>query len=234
LINSLYLLYKAEVKVELPAIKENSKHDSHNYAESLVAVLSSTLAATLVPGVVPAILAGLASGGVAMFAADKINSTKNSDFNNEQAISTTAPFSIHLKPEEVQSCIKLAVENFDNITSEIDEIQKEALEANLAKPVNLETMTSVLEFFQEMLGFQHTADLPNDLQNYLPKAQRILNRYGIDVVLYQKDVNDDFFEHQSNYGKGVDVPTLIKPALLKDGRAILKGIVVLPENQGNI
>lgn len=234
IINTLYLLHKTEIKVEISSIEKNVvKVDPNSHTEAITAILASTAGAALAPGIILALVAGLATGGVAVFAANQLrrNNTSSPEVNADVDDAGDNPFRLTLKPEDIQSCLKVAAENFDRLNTEIEEIRTEALQANLSRPLNLEEMPNILPFFHEMLGIQqNSADLPKILQDYLPIIQRILRSYKIDVVQYQAGINDDWFDRQSILGEKIEETIVLKPALAKEDRVLLKGLIMISED----
>lgn len=232
-IGALYLLYKVEVKVDVPVSHEpqSTENGSAWQKKAGAVALASTAGAALAPGIPLALLAGLGLGGATIIAMNQPVSARPSETEVEAAQVGSGVVTSFVNPDEILECIRSAVENFDTLVGEIEELRTEARRENMVRPIELDEMPNILSFFYEMLGFQQSlTELPKPLQDYLLIIPRILRGYKVEVVHYRAGVNDDWFEEQSKSGEQIDAPVTLKPALVKEGEILMKGVIMVPES----
>ncbi|EIC31189.1 hypothetical protein [Methylomicrobium album] len=198
------------------------------HAMDFAPAAASVLGTLLIPGgIMLAALGGFTLGG---FTTVVTKQTKDHSYHGpvESTVSIT-PAKLSLNPEKVLAAFDLAVKNFDRLNNEIEDIRNEALNENLQRQVNLEDVPNILPFLHELLTYQNDPSVPGDLQKYLESIQRILRGYKIEVIQYESGKNEALFERQLAYGENIAEPMMLKPALVKEDKLLVSGLLLYPE-----
>lgn len=236
-LSAVSLLGKVDLKVSVPSFETASgEREGAEYVKVGAGIVGASAAAAVVPGVVIIpLVAGLLVGTASALLSNRVidhpeKTPQSGDVRKSvEGVVVTA----NVNPEAVGACLRMAVENFDQLMEEVSDIQKEALAANLRRPFKLEEAPSVMAFFHEMLEFETVLrgkedELPAEIKelcNYLPIMRRILRTYGIDVVEYADGMDMYWFDVSEDASVQAGGNQTIRPALIKDGVPLLRGII---------
>lgn len=107
----------------------------------------------------------------------------------------------------------------------------------LSEPIEhkpkLEEHIDVLELIQDILGEigSNNDKLPPSLKLKQREISSILHRYDIHIQDYREDISDEvgrYFDIEPSLDANLEDTLVLKPALLREGKVILRGCVIKP------
>lgn len=198
---------------------------------SHIPIAISSIVSSLVPGgPLVSILSGLITGGSGLLLSDLIEGKSGSEDKHRDETTTKKILAddLMLSEKQILDVVGVIVKNYDKFKEEIDDLCSGEKKENTSKAVGLEQMPDVLRFFYEMLSFNNNQKyLLSALQGYLPVIPKILANYDIEIIEYKQGENDGLFDKQSGSGVDSEMPVMLKPALVKSGEVLFKGVVLV-------
>jgi hypothetical protein len=172
-----------------------------------------------------AIIMILALAGLQIFTFSKIESlsVRNYDQKSESFTNYTVSGFQSLK------FLRSAIADIDDVLEQIP-FELSAVEQ---KAESIENMKDILSFFQDMLGHLFAED-QNSAYRESKRIQSLLSRYEIDTEIFDVNIHQEQRKNpkfQYRLDEDLKMHQTILPALTRNGKVILQGLVVEPKQK---
>jgi hypothetical protein len=169
--------------------------------------------------------AGTAAGAVATRAISR-NRDRRSDIAEQSDHSVErVKIDIDAVRNRLPSVLAIAAGNFDRIAEEIGMVRMDALKEQPTQKPQVEDIPNILPLLHDLMSDEDDAE--GRLKQYARLSERILKVAGIQCVSYEPGINDQMFDKERGGEGVVQSARTSKPALLRDGRLLAKGTILV-------